>query len=125
MGHIDYGQEITEKRLHTLLSRIRDRVKRPCTGRFDSSFDLESEFIDDCSNAIYVAELLAKSPPSGDDLDSYYFSALADEVEDSERLVRSKWLAQDAGIAFSRATGNAETKSSPEASKLHPNQTLL
>jgi len=124
MGHIDYGQEITERRLHTLLDRVRSRVSAPCTGRFDKSFDLEMEFIDACSNATYVAEELAKSPPSGDDLDSYYFLALADEVEDSERLVRNKWKAQDAGIEFSRASVK-KSSSSPVATKLHPNQSFL
>ena len=108
-----FEDDYTETRLQELRSRINDRVQHPCTGPFDSSWDLEQEFIDDCRNAKYIADYLIMN--SINEVDKYYFSALADEIDDSERLVRNKWRTQDLAIE--------EARNSPKPKPLPRGQT--
>ena len=109
--------EITETRLQELRSRILGRLRKPCVGRFDPSWDVEQEFIDDCRNANHIANGLISQ--SEIDIDKFYFSAILDELEWAEQSVRNAWKSQDNAIEKSRNSPK------PPEPKVHPNQTTL
>lgn len=110
-----YEQDYTESRLQELRARINDRVQHPCKGRFDTAWDLEQEFVDDCRNAKYIADYLVTN--SINEVDKYYFAALAEEIDVSERKVRQKWRAQDLAME--------EHRNSPPKPRLDPSQSTL
>lgn len=110
-------EEYTETRLQELRSRILSRVRKPCTGRFDASWDVEQEFKNDVRRFNFIADELCQSAHF--DVDQYYFMALKDEIEWADNTVRTAWRRQDEWIE--------KSKNSPPTRPpvLHKNQTTL
>lgn len=94
------NEEYTETRLQELRSRILSRVRKPCTGRFDASWDVEQEFTNAVRRFNFIADELCLSAST--DVDKYYFMALKDEVEWAEQTVRNAWRRQDEWIEKSK-----------------------
>ena len=109
-------EEYSETRLQELRSRILSRVRAPCSGRFDRSWDVEQEFIDSVRRFNLIADELCLAAQT--DVDKFYFMALKDEVEWAEQSVRSAWKRQDDGIEKSK-------NSPPRPPSLPETQTTL
>lgn len=107
--------EITETRLQEFRARVLSRLRKPCTGRFDPTWDIETEFNDNVQTAKYLANELIKSTDF--DVDKYYFAAIVDEIEWAEDSVHRAWKNQSE--AMERA------KNFPKVPKLDPSQTTL
>lgn len=108
--------DYSENRLQEFRARILSRMRKPCAGRFDPSWDMEVEFNDDVQTAKFIANELIKSAPV--DVDKYYFAAIIDEIEWAENSVESAWKRQDDAIDRSR-------NSPPQKDSNDPGQTTL
>lgn len=80
--------------LEKLRSRINDRVRRPCVGRFDPIVDIHDEFAQDCQEFRQLLGIISRSCPL-DDWEQFNISADLDWLEDNIRFVHEKWAAQD------------------------------
>ena len=98
--------------LEKLRSRINSRVRRPCTGRFDSTLDIQGDFEKDCREFKQLLGVISRSCPL-DDWEQFNIAADLDWLSDSIRFVHEKWRGQD------RAMGPQDPTRHP------PNQTYL
>lgn len=80
--------------LEKLRSRINDRVRKPCSGRFEPSIDIQSEFEQDCTEFRLLLGAISRSCPL-DDWEQFNISADLCWLDDSVRFVHEKWRAQD------------------------------
>ena len=111
----DKSIEECENRYQELRARILGRLRSPCTGRFDKSYNLEDEFSSDVSlGKAILKSLIARSPEK---ILTHYYLGLEDELEWAHESVVSAWKAQDEAMARARE--------SPRKPELPPNQTLL
>ena len=101
--------------LQELRSRINNRVRKPCTGRFNGIISIEQEFEQDCREFRQLLGVISRSCPL-DDWEQFNISADLDYLEDSIRFVHEKWRDQDRAMEASR---------SPIKARHPPNQTYL
>lgn len=87
--------------LEKLRSRINDRVRKPCAGRFEPTLDIESDFEHDCREFKQLLGIISRSCPS-DDWEQFNISADLDWLEDNVRFVHEKWRAQDLAMDAAR-----------------------
>jgi hypothetical protein len=113
--------EGTQDRLNFFRSRLLHRYRHPCQGRFDSSWDIETEFNSDCAQYnIYINKMARETPESDIDFHSY-LSGLSFELYDIHLEVVQKWNSQDEAIEKTRLKKAGFV---PPA-KLDPSQTTL
>jgi hypothetical protein len=87
--------------LEKLRARINDRVRHPCTGRFDPCLDIASDFEKDTREFKQLLGIISRSCPL-DDWEQFNISADLDWLDDNVRFVHEKWEAQDKAMDLAR-----------------------
>ena len=94
---------IDSERMSHLRSRILRRSRNPCSGRFDSAWDVEQEFLQDLSDYTTLLNRSFENCHSlGNISGAHYVVGLIEEAKGVEKFVRGSWHNQDAAISRSR-----------------------
>ena len=101
---LDLDEELRSQSGYTLeklRSRINARVRKPCSGRFDPTLNIQSDFEKDTREFKQLIGIISRSCPL-DDWEQFNLSCDLDYLEDSIRFVHEKWEAQDKAMFQAR-----------------------